>query len=100
MVKLLYAERSLAIEHNCDIIIVDKTWPKPRTLNEQIDIKGYYLLRNERKLCMGGCVVCYINKPFRETVLSISTNDSVNEPEFIIAKIIFPSNENILLATV
>lgn len=77
-----------------------ESWLKPRISNNLVKINGYYLLRNDRILSMGGGVAVYVNNLFKSTILSISANESSNEPEYIIVKLTLPSNDSILLASV
>lgn len=47
--------------HNCHIVSIAESWLKPEISDKTVEIFGYYLLRNDRKLCNRGEVACYIN---------------------------------------
>lgn len=49
---------------------------------------------------MGGGMACYIKNTFKSTILSISSNETLNEPEYIITKTTLPSMDTILLASI
>lgn len=64
-----------------------------------VEIHGYFLLRNDRTLCLGVGVACFVKNLFKSTIILMSPNLTLNEPEFMIVKIILPNQDSILLAT-
>lgn len=76
--------RAFFINKSYHIISVSETWLKPNIPDSLVSIDGYFLLRNDRLLCMGGGVACYVHNSLKASILNVSSNDVITESEYLI----------------
>lgn len=87
-------------DKKCHIIAITETWLKPSTSDDLIRIDDYFLLRNDSRHCMGRGVACYVHNSLITTILSISVNDIINEPAFIIFNIAYSPRDTIFFTVI
>lgn len=79
---------------------MSETWLRPDIPDCLIAIDNYFLVRNDRLLCRGDGVACYIDKSLTVKVLAASNNENIEAPEYLILDICLPNADRLLFASV
>ncbi|XP_036144943.1 uncharacterized protein LOC118646356 [Monomorium pharaonis] len=69
--------RDFLVSNFFHIISISETWLKPHVIDKLVEIKDYFIIRNDRLGKRGGGVACYIHKSLKANVKAVSPGNIV-----------------------